>query len=200
MRSASCPTREDFHKLVEHFLALSSQERLARFGELLSAADICAYVEGLLREPQCALVVRDPQPDLAGVMHLEFRDGAALLGLSVAGWARSQGIGSLLLDGAVSLARARGLNMIYMRNLSGNPPLRRLLLLAGINIAWAPDASSTQLDLPVAKPRFPGGAFGKRGVTFADYVFCTAEERSPEVPVGGAAPRDCWPATPGRGA
>ena len=157
MRSVNSPTNQDFHGLVEHFLALPSRDRIAIFGELLCAADICTYVESMLCAPQNTLVVHDPAPDLAGVMHLVFRANYSVLSLSVASWARRQGIGSLLLRRAVQLAQLREANILYVRNL-GNPGFRRLVQRMGIPVAWGSDARSAQLELPSDKqdrPRNP---------------------------------------------
>ncbi len=169
MRNASCPTSLDFHNLVAHFLALSTRDRVLRFGELLSAADICAYVESMLREPQSVLVVREPIPDLAGVLHLVFSGGAAVLGLSVASWARGQGVGSLLLQRAVRMAQSREARIVYVRNLSSNPELRRLAQRMGLSVAWAPDRSSTQLELPLGTACPILGRRSEDRITLADH-------------------------------
>jgi len=135
MRDATHPTSLDYHPLVEHFLSLPARDRFLRFGQLLSAADICAVVDTILRDPANALLVREPSPDLAGVAHVEFQGEVALLGLSVATWARSLGIGSRLLCEAAHLALQRGVTVLCVRNLSRNPELCRLGRRLGFCVA-----------------------------------------------------------------
>jgi len=149
MRYATIPTPDDFHGLVEHYLALSSRDRILRFGRLMSAADLCSYVDAMLRAPHEALVVREPVPDLAGVMHLTHRGGISVLGLSVASWARGQGIGSLLLRHAVRRAQLRATRVIYVANLSENTPLRRLGQRAGVNVICLANPAATRTFRPV---------------------------------------------------
>jgi len=135
MRDATHPTSLDYHPLVEHFLSLPARDRFLRFGQLLSAADICAVVEEILRDPANALLVREPTPDLAGVAQLEFQGEVALLGLSVATWARSLGIGSRLLCESAHLALQRDVTVLCVRNLSRNPELCRLGRRLGFRVA-----------------------------------------------------------------
>jgi len=174
MRCATSPTKDDFHALVEHFLALSPRDRILRFGRLVSAADICSTVESILRNPRDALLVHEPMRDLAGVMHMSYKGSIALLGLSVASWARGQGIGSLLLQRAVLFAQLRETKIVYVRKLSSNPEMRRLAQRMGLNVAWSPNASCTQLELPLGTANPFLGRRGEDRLTLADKFLCAS--------------------------
>jgi len=150
MRTAICPTNLHFHDLASHFLALPAADRFLRFGWVMTDVDIVAYVEGLLQSIGDVFVVVDPAPDISGVLHIDFTDGGADLGLSVSAWARGQGIGTLLLERAGLLAAARGIRTLFARNLNFNTQLRRRAIRAGMQVACAPSARSTQLQLPAA--------------------------------------------------
>ncbi len=170
MRNLSNPTSLDFHSLVEHFLALSSRDRILRFGKLLSAADICDYVDSMLRAPKSTLMVREPLPDLAGVMNLVFHRDIAVLGLSVACWARGQGIGALLLHQAALLAQMREVRVLYACNLRGNPALRRLAQRIGFNVACVPDAVLPQRAYLSGSPEPLLNLRSENTITLADLV------------------------------
>ncbi|HUD24696.1 MAG TPA: GNAT family N-acetyltransferase [Burkholderiaceae bacterium] len=153
MRNAICPTYLHFHDLASHYLALTASDRFLRFGWVLTDVDIVAYVENLFRSIGNVFVVVEPAPDISGALHLEFGGGGADLGLSVSAWARGKGIGTLLLERAGLLARARGASTLFVRNLNFNTALQRLAHRVGIRIACAPSARSTRLELPAGNPR-----------------------------------------------
>ncbi len=169
MRSAICPTHLHFHDMASHFLALTANDRYLRFGWVLSDWDIITYVETLLNSTGNVFIVVEPAPDISGVLHLEFHECGADLGLSVSAWARRQGIGSLLLERAALLASARGVRTLFARSLNHNAALRRLALHASMQVACAPSPHSMQLELPGAYE-----AFAERGpftpkITLADH-------------------------------
>jgi len=84
--------------------------------------------------------VVEPDENISGVLHLEFTDGGANLGLSVSSWARNQGIGAFLLQRAGLLARARGLKTLFVRNLRFNSAFQQLAVRLGLNVACTPNA------------------------------------------------------------
>jgi GNAT superfamily N-acetyltransferase len=135
MRTAICPTQLHFRKLVNHFVGLTSGDRFLRFGWVATDVDIVSYVESLFESAARVFVAIEPDGDISGVLHLEFTEAGANLGLSVSSWARNQGIGSLLLQRAGLLVRARGLNALFVRNLRFNTALQRLAFRLGINVA-----------------------------------------------------------------
>jgi len=139
MRIAMYPTELHFRKLASHFVSLTSGDRFLRFGAVVTDVDIVAYVKGLFASTANVFAVIEPDGDISGVLHLEFADGGANVGLSVSSWARNQGIGTLLLQRAGVVARARGLQTLFVRNLNFNSPLQRLALRLGMNLLGSPD-------------------------------------------------------------
>lgn len=169
MRTAICPTHLHFHDVASHFLALTAGDRYLRFGWVMSDVDIVAYVETLLRSVGNVFVVVDPAPDISGVLHLEFHDSGANLGLSVSAWARRKGIGTLLLERAALLASARNVRTLFAQNLSHNLALRRLALRAGMQVACASSALSTQLEVPSGDELFAHRGPLEPTITLADH-------------------------------
>jgi GNAT superfamily N-acetyltransferase len=169
MRTAISATYSDFHELAYHFLTLTATDRLLLFGRLISDLEIVAYVEALYLKGDPVFVVMGPWPSIAGAVHLETTDRGATLGLSVSDWARRQGIGTLLLERACLFASSRGINTFYVRNLSANMALRSLAHRVGMKVAWAPNAESTQVDLPVGNREFSHGKYVAGRFMLADY-------------------------------
>jgi hypothetical protein len=150
MRTAICPTQLHYHDLAHHFLALGSGDRLLRFGRVMTDLEIVDYVESLFVSAARVFVVVEPDRDISGVLHLEFTDRGSVVGLSVSSWARNEGIGTLLLQRAGMLARARGMKTLFARNLNLNAALQQLALRLGMNLACS---ASAPVQLPVANGR-----------------------------------------------
>ena len=148
MRTAIHLTQLHFHKLTRHFLALSSGDRFFRFGWVMTDVEIVSYVESMFVSGDRAFVVVEPDRDISGVLHLESMGCGVNLGLSVSAWARNSGIGTLLLQRADMLARARALTTLFVRNLNFNTALQRLALRLGMRVACAPNALATSLEVP----------------------------------------------------
>jgi len=168
MRTAICPTQLHFHELIGHFLAMGSNDRLLRFGGVMSDAWIVSYVESLFASAESVLVVVEPGGNISGALHLESTDCGVVLGLSVSSWARRLGIGTLLLQRAGLLARTRGLKTLFIRNLSLNTALQRLVLRLGMSVACASTALSTRLEVPATSKRDTPRAGFTAQITLAD--------------------------------
>ena len=168
MRTAICPTPLHFHDLVGHFLALSPNDRVLRFGGAMSDAWIVAYVESLLASAEPVLVVIERGGDISGALHLESTDRGVVLGLSVSAWARRLGIGTLLLQRAGLMTLAQGLNTLFVRNLNLNPPLQQLALRLGMSVACATTALITRLEAPATSKREERRAGFTAKITLAD--------------------------------
>jgi hypothetical protein len=149
MRTAICPTQLHYHDLAHHFLTLGSGDRLLRFGRVITDLEIVDYVESLFVSAAWVFVVVEPDRDISGVLHLEFTDRGAVLGLSVSWWACNEGIGTLLLQRAGLLARSWDLKTLFVRNLNLNTALQRLALRLGMNVAGS-------LYTPLAAPAANG--------------------------------------------
>jgi GNAT superfamily N-acetyltransferase len=168
MRSASALKSHQFHDLAGHFLALNADDRRLRFGWVISDAGLVAYVENAMRVADDIFVVEEPSPDIAGAACMDFYGGCADLGLSVSGGARCKGIGRCLLERAALHAGVRGVRTMFVFNLDGNEPLRRLARAMGMRIALEPGGGSTRLELPpLARGIGSGGAIPPT-ITLAD--------------------------------
>jgi hypothetical protein len=168
MRSASALKSHQFHDLAGHFLALNADDRRLRFGWVISDAGLVAYVENAMRVADDIFVVEEPSPDIAGAACLDFYGGGADLGLSVSGWARGKGIGRCLLERAALRAGVRGVRTMFVSNLGGNEPLRRLARAMGMQIALAPGGGATRLELPPPARGIGPGMVMPSTITLAD--------------------------------
>ena len=168
MRTAICPTQLHFHDLSGHFLAMGSNDRLLRFGGVMSDAWMVGYVERLLASTEPVLVVVEAGGDISGALHLESTDRGVVLGLSVSAWARRLGIGTLLLQRAGLMTLAQGLNTLFVRNLNLNPPLQQLALRLGMTVACASTALVTRLEVPATSKRDARRAGFTAKITLAD--------------------------------
>ena len=148
MRTAMRPTQFHFHKLASHFVSLTSGDRFLRFGWVATDVDIVAYVESLFVSAASVFAVVEPDGDISGVLHLEFTNGGANVGLSVSSWGRNQGIGTLLLQRAGLLVCAHGLKTLFVRNLNFNSALKQLALRLGMNVACTSNALSIPRETP----------------------------------------------------
>ena len=190
MKSVICPTYLHFHDLASHFLALTAGDRFLRFGWVMTDVDIVAYVESLLRSIGSVFVIIEPPPDISGVLHMEFDEDGADLGLSVSAWARGKGIGALLLERAGLMARARGIGTLFVRNLNFNAALRRLAHGVGMQVACAPSPRSTRLEVPAANGgRAPPDPLA-RTITLADHSLRSQWSRAPLAEAPATALRD----------
>jgi hypothetical protein len=90
------------------------------------------------------------------------------LGLSVSAWARNLGIGTVLLQRAGLLARARGLTALFVRNLGVNTGLQGLALRLGMRVACAPSSPDESPEVPAANGHQPRLDEFQGRVTLAD--------------------------------
>jgi len=169
MRTAICPTELQFHDLASHFLALTARDRFLRFGWVLSDDDVVSYAQSLMHSIETVLVVVEPPPEICGVLHLDVTGRCADLGLSVSGWARGKGIGTLLLERTRRLASARGVTTLFVRNLNHMPALMRLAHRVGMNVICAPRAGTNRLELPAGSDGATRHDALSADVTLADY-------------------------------
>lgn len=148
MRTAILATPQHFVGVADHFLELGPRDRFLRFGCAMTEAQIVAYVQRLLGSGDTTLVVVEPLRRISGVLHLESVSRSVTLGLTVSPRKRGLGIGTLLLQRAQLLARARGLRMLFVRNLNANAALQKLAVGLGMPIACTPATQTTSLQLP----------------------------------------------------
>ena len=125
-------------------------------------------MESIFVSAHNAWAVVEPDRDISGVMHLESMGCGVNLGLSVSAWARNLGIGTLLLQRAGLLARARALTTLFVRNLRLNAALQQLALRLGMRVACAPNALTTSLEVPPANGHITQLDESRGKITLAD--------------------------------
>lgn len=151
-----CELREaDRSRLLAHFMALGSEDRLLRFGHLISDGILEHYVAGLDFTADSVFGVFNDTLELVGVGHLGYLkpDGAertAELGVSVLGSARGQGIGTRLFERAAMRCRNSGVTTLYMHCLSRNATMMHIAKKAGMRINFSYGEADAYLTLAPA--------------------------------------------------
>jgi len=118
---------------------------------------------------ETVLVVAEPAQAICGVLHLDVAGGGAVLGLSVSGWARGKGVGTLLLERARTLACARGVTTFFVRNLKHMPALMRLAHHVGMNVICKPGASANRWESSASDDGVQQHDAVSANITLADY-------------------------------
>ncbi|AMO97481.1 acetyltransferase family protein [Collimonas fungivorans] len=159
-------SRRARRRLLRHFLALSSGDRLLRFGSVLSDELLSRYVENIDFSRDTVFGVYDRKLRLLGVGHLAFAPRAALpsvsastskeriaeFGVSVAASARGMGVGSRLFERAAIRCRNVDIDTLYMHCLSSNKVMMHIAKKAGMAIHRDYGEADAYLKLPPANP------------------------------------------------
>ncbi|HEY4318067.1 MAG TPA: GNAT family N-acetyltransferase [Herbaspirillum sp.] len=134
-------------RLLKHFLALPADDRLLRFGSIVSDEVITRYVDRIDFSHDKVFGVYDRRLRLLGVGHLSFamRDQVidssvtvkariAEFGVSVDSAARGMGVGSALFERAAIHCRNADVDTLYMQCLSSNKVMMHIAKKAGMEI------------------------------------------------------------------
>ncbi|PUA18397.1 GNAT family N-acetyltransferase [Glaciimonas sp. PCH181] len=135
-------------RLLRHFLALDSGDRLLRFGSVLPDQLVARYVENLDFSRDTVFGVYDRKLRLLGVGHLAFAPREALpsmraattkervaeFGVSVSAIARGMGVGTRLFARAGIHCRNADIDTLYMHCLSSNKVMMHIAKKAGMTI------------------------------------------------------------------
>lgn len=141
-------------RLLDHLLQLSVDDRLLRFGYAASDERIAAYVQQIDYEHDQLFGVFDRRLRLIAQAHLAFdpakasTTAAAEFGVSVLPKARGQGMGSLLFDHAVLLARNRGVRELRIHLLRQNQAMLAIVRRAGAAIDFDGGDATARVTLP----------------------------------------------------
>lgn len=159
-------SRRARRRLLRHFLALSSGDRLLRFGSVLSDELLSRYVENIDYSRDTVFGVYDRKLRLLGVGHLAFAPREALpsvsastskervaeFGVSVAASARGMGVGSRLFERAAIRCRNVDIDTLYMHCLSSNKVMMHIAKKAGMAIHRDYGEADAYLKLAPANP------------------------------------------------
>lgn len=160
-------SERDRRRLLNHFLALDSNDRLLRFGAVLPDELITKYVQRLDFNRDTVFGVYDNNLALAGVGHLAFAPREALpvvsgatakarvaeFGVSVSASSRGLGIGSKLFERAAIRCRNEDVDTLYMHCLSSNKTMMHIAKKAGMEIHRDYGEADAYLKLTPANPR-----------------------------------------------
>jgi RimJ/RimL family protein N-acetyltransferase len=147
----------DRAQLHAHFLSLSDDDRLLRFGQRVPDHVVKHYVDGIDFSCDTVFGVFDDNLELVGVGHLAYVPGdsdkrTAEFGVSVLKRARGCGIGTQLFERAAMHGRNTRVTTLYMHCLSRNSTMMHIAKKAGMKIEYAYGEADAYLTLPPADP------------------------------------------------
>lgn len=158
--------QRDRKRILRHFMALDKDDRLLRFGNMLSDTGVEAYVAKLDFRRDIVFGVVDGVFNLTGVGHLAFtskdahpdsihytdKEKVAEFGVSVSKSARGQGVGTRLFERAAIHCRNSDVDTLYMQCLSSNRTMMHIAKKAGMDIHRDYGEADAYLKLPPANP------------------------------------------------
>lgn len=156
----------DRRRMVRHFLALESRDRLLRFGTMLPDEQVAAYVNGIDFSRDMVFGVYNRVFQLVAVGHLAFapkdsapdkstvtdKDCVAEFGVSVGRTVRGMGVGSKLFERAAIHCRNSDVDTLYMHCLSSNQTMMHIAKKAGMEIHRDYGEADAYLKLRPANP------------------------------------------------
>lgn len=134
-------------ELVNHFLCLSKEDLRLRFGHALALPSIVAYVDDIDFDSDGVFGVLDGEVRLAGVAHVAMVRSNAEFGVSVLPAYRKRGIGSALFARAVTFARNRQVDALFVHFLAENAAMLRIARKARMRLARYGGEVNAWLDL-----------------------------------------------------
>lgn len=156
--------------LLQHFLALSPEDRRLRFGSTLSGELIAQYAERIDFDHDAAFGVHDDSLHLVGVAHVAFVDDYAELGLSVLPGHRGHGVGGALFERGAAHARNRSVPRLYMHCLNENAAVVHIARKFGMRIVAEAGEADAHLELPPASPGSIADEFVTDRLALYDYA------------------------------
>jgi GNAT superfamily N-acetyltransferase len=152
----------DRRRVLRHLLALDKDDRLLRFGSMMSDDGITAYVGKLDFERDIVFGVVSNVFQLVGMGHLAFaptegRTGTAKaqvaeFGVSVSASARGQGVGTRLFQRAAIHCRNSDVDTLYMQCLTSNKTMMHIAKKAGMVVTREYGEADAHLALPPPSP------------------------------------------------
>ena len=145
-------------EIIRHLQALSLEDRQRRFGHAISDERITAYVQSMDFDHDAVFGVYDRSLRLSALVHLAFGepqtttealpDASAEFGISVLPRMRGRGVGALLFDHAMTLARNRSVHTLLIHLARDNTPMLNIVRKAGAGIAFSGGDALATLSLP----------------------------------------------------
>jgi RimJ/RimL family protein N-acetyltransferase len=159
-------SERDRRRVLRHFMALDSSDRLLRFGTMLPDEQVGTYVAKLDFTNDIVFGVYNGLFQLVGVGHLAFtskearpdsinytdKEKVAEFGVSVSKSARGQGIGTRLFERAAVHCRNSDVDTLYMQCLSSNRTMMHIAKKAGMEIHREYGEADAHLHIPPPSP------------------------------------------------
>jgi GNAT superfamily N-acetyltransferase len=133
-------------RVLQHLLALNSDDRLLRFGQLASDEQISRYVAAMNFERDEIFGIFGRSLRIVAMAHLALADELheGELGVSVLPQARGRGLGGHLFDRATVQARNRGARTMVIHLARHNTAMLAIVKRAGAKVVFSgPDAIAT---------------------------------------------------------
>ena len=157
-----------------HLVALDPEDKRLRFGSMIGADGIEAYVDRIDFERDVVFGVRDDELRIVAAAHLAILDDdSAELGVSVDAAHRRRGNGSALVRRAAEHARNRNLRMLYMHCLAENAAMMNVARRAGMAVVYDSGHANAHLTLPPADPASRVGEALADGIALVDFTLKT---------------------------
>ncbi len=142
-------------RIALHLLSLSVEDRYLRFGYAAQEAQIRAYAEKLDFERDEIYGIYNRSLVLIAMAHLAFAaepqcQNCAEFGVSVLSDARGNGYGTMLFDRAITHARNKGVDLMFIHALSENVPMLKIARNAGALVERDGSETEAYLKLPPA--------------------------------------------------
>jgi RimJ/RimL family protein N-acetyltransferase len=159
-------SKRDHRRVLRHFLALDSSDRLLRFGSMLGDEQVTNYVNKIDFAHDIVFGVYNRMFQLVGVGHLAFtsrearpdsihytdKEKVAEFGVSVSKSARGKGVGTRLFERAAMHCRNSDVDTLYMQCLSSNRTMMHIAKKAGMEIQREYGEADAHLHLPPPSP------------------------------------------------
>jgi RimJ/RimL family protein N-acetyltransferase len=138
--------------LIEHFLALDSEDRRLRFGASLTDEAIRMLEERIDFERDEIFGIAGDDLKLLAVVHVAFYPAMAELGLSVLPGARGLGLGNALFSRATMHLTNRGVRKVFVHCLGENGAMMHLARKNGMDLVREGGEADGWLTLPRSTP------------------------------------------------
>jgi RimJ/RimL family protein N-acetyltransferase len=159
-------SKRDHRRVLRHFLALDTNDRLLRFGSMLPDEQVTNYVNKIDFARDIVFGVYNRMFQLVGVGHLAFtsrearpdsihytdKEKVAEFGVSVSKSARGKGVGTRLFERAAMHCRNSDVDTLYMQCLLSNRTMMHIAKKAGMEIQREYGEADAHLHLPPPSP------------------------------------------------
>ena len=139
--------------LLEHFVALDSEDRRLRFGSPIGDDGIRHYVARIDFRNDGVFAVQDDSLRIVAAIHVAHAGEEAELGLSVLPDYRAAGLGSALFARAVMHLRNRGTGAVFVHCLTENEAMMHIARKNSMKVAREGSETDARLELSPATPQ-----------------------------------------------